>query len=145
VIDMQVAFFKGTKTGLAGIYNRGVRFVTKGKYSHCELIFSNGISASASFMDGGVRFKKIAYDESHWDILDICDIGEGNAYAWFKDHEGQGYDLLGNLHFLFGFVGDNRHKWSCAEAVAEAIGVPDGWRINPNSLYPIVKKYFAVK
>lgn len=142
---MQVAFYKGTKSGLAGIYNRGVRFVTKGKYSHCELIFSDGMSASASFMDHGVRFKKINYDTAHWDIIDVGDREELNARVWFEDHEGQSYDLIGNLHFIFGFVGDNRHKWSCAESVAEAMGIPDSWRINPNSLYPIINKYFKIK
>jgi len=142
---MQVAFYKGTKTGLAGIYNRGVRFVTKGKYSHCELIFSDGMSASSSFMDGGVRFKKIEYDPLNWDIVDVGEQGEQNARRWFEDHEGESYDLIGNLHFIFGFVGDNRHKWSCAESVAEAMGIPDSWRINPNSLYPIIDKYFKLK
>lgn len=142
---MQVAFYKGTKSGLAGIYNRGVRFVTKGRYSHCELIFSDGMSASASFMDGGVRFKKIDYDPAHWDIIEVGDREEFNARMWFEDHEGESYDLIGNLHFIFGFVGDNRHKWSCAEAVAEAMGIPDSWRINPNSLYPIINKYFKLK
>jgi len=142
---MQVAFYKGTKTGLAGIYNRGVRFVTKGKYSHCELIFSDGMSASSSFMDGGVRFKKIEYDPLNWDIVDVGEQGEQNARRWFEDHEGESYDLIGNLHFIFGFVGDNRHKWSCAESVAEAMGIPDSWRINPNSLYPIINKYFKIK
>jgi len=142
---MQVAFFKGTKSGLAGVYNRGVRFITKGKYSHCELVFSDGLSASSSFMDGGVRFKRIDYDLGHWDVIDIGNTFEEPARYWFKKHEGQGYDLLGNLHFIFGFVGDNRHKWSCAEAVAEAIGIPDSWRINPNSLYPIIDKYFKLK
>ena len=68
---MQVAFYKGTRSGIAGIYSRGVRFITKGKYSHCELIFSDGMSASASFMDGGVRFKRIEYDPAHWDIIDV--------------------------------------------------------------------------
>lgn len=142
---MKVAFYKGTKPGLAGIYNRGVRFVTKGKYSHCEIIFSDGMSASSSFADGGVRFKKIEYDLSRWDIIDIIDTDEKSALEWFKKHEGEGYDLIGNLHFIFGFIGDNRHKWSCAESVADALGIPDSWRINPNSLYPIIVKYFQLQ
>jgi hypothetical protein len=142
---MQIAFFKGTKKGLAGIYNRGVRFITKGKYSHCEIIFSDGMSASSSFMDGGVRFKRIEYDLKNWDLVTIGNEHEAIARKWFKTHEGEGYDLIGNLHFIFGFIGDDRHKWSCAESIAEALGVPDGWRVNPNSLYPLIQKYFEVK
>src|SRR3546814_7608950 len=41
----------------SGIYSRVTRLVDGGPYSHCELVFSDGLSASASFIDGGVRFK----------------------------------------------------------------------------------------
>jgi hypothetical protein len=144
-MTIKVAFFKGTKTGLAGIYNRGVRFVTKGKYSHAEIVFSDGMSASASFMDHGVRFKAIDYNVKNWDFLIIDDKFEAKAREWFKEHEGQAYDLIGNVHFLFPFVGDNRHKWSCAESVAAALDMPDPWRVHPNSLYGLVKDFYAVR
>lgn len=141
---MKIAFFKGTKKGLAGIYNRAVRFVTKGKYSHVEIIFSDGVSASSSFMDGGVRFKKIGYDLENWDFLEIDVRLEEKARKWFVDHEGEKYDLLGNVHHLFSMIGDNRYRWTCSEAVAESIGVPEAWRVSPASLYGIVKGFYAI-
>jgi len=142
---IRVAFYKGTRSGLAGIYSRGVRFVTKGKYSHCEIIFSDGMSASASFVDGGVRFKAIDYSPANWDFLEIDAAFENDAREWFKEHEGQAYDLLGNLHFFLPMFGDNRQKWSCAESIAEALKMPDPWRIHPNNLYQLLKRYYAVR
>lgn len=136
---MIVAFYKGTRPGLAGIYNRGVRIVTKGVYSHAELIFSDGISASASFADGGVRFKQIDYDPSKWDFVEIPDRLEPRIRAWFEDHEGDLYDILGNVHFLVPLVGDSKSRWCCSEALGAAIGIPDAWRFHPNSLYAILK------
>ena len=50
---IKIAFYKGTKDGIAGVYNRGARWIEDGIYSHCEIIFSNGLSASSSFMGGG--------------------------------------------------------------------------------------------
>lgn len=143
-MTIKIAFFKGTKSGLAGLYNRGVRFFTKGKYSHVEIIFSDGISASSSFMDHGVRFKAIDYNSKNWDFIEIEDSFEEPARKWFTEHEGQSYDLIGNIHFLFPFVGDNRHKWSCSEAVAEALDMPDPWRISPASLYGLARDYYAI-
>ncbi len=141
---MKIAFYKGTRKGLAGIYSRGVRLVTKGRYSHCEVVFNNGMSASASFIDKGVRFKRIEYDPANWDFLEIDDKYELNAWKWFKEHEGESYDLLGNIHFLLPFVGDDRHKWSCAESVAEALQIRDSWRIHPNSLYALISSFIVV-
>lgn len=136
---MKLAFYKSTKSGLAGLYNRGVRIVTKGHYSHCEIIFSDGMSASASFADKGVRFKQIDYDQLKWDIFDLPSHLETNARKWFVEHEGQKYDLLGNVHFLIPVVGDDKNKWCCSEACAQALGIDGAWRFHPNLLACLVK------
>jgi hypothetical protein len=138
---MRLAFYKGTRPGAAGVYNRGVRVVTKGKYSHCEAIFSDGMSASASFADAGVRFKLIVYDPAHWDFIEIPDVFEPRIRKWFEDHDGDLYDVLGNVHFLVPFVGDSKFRWCCSEALGAAIGLIDAWRFHPNSLYAILKTF----
>lgn len=138
---MRLAFYRGTRPGVAGVYNRGVRVVTKGKYSHCEAIFSDGMSASASFADGGVRFKLIIYDPAHWDFIEIPDVLEPRIRKWFEDHDGDLYDLLGNVHFLVPFVGDSKFRWCCSEALGAAIGLADAWRFHPNSLYAILSTF----
>lgn len=138
---MRLAFYKGTRPRIAGLYNRGVRIVTKGKHSHCEAIFSDGLSASASFADGGVRFKRIDYDAAHWDFIEIPDCFEPIMRKWFEDHLGEPYDILGNVHFVVPFVGDAKFRWCCSEALGASMGMIDAWRYHPSALYSILKTF----
>ena len=136
---MQAAFYKGRREGLAWFYNRLVRLFEGGPYAHCELIFSDGISASASWMDGGVRFKQIRFSPNNWDIIELPGSDEDTARAWFARHDGQKYDMLGNLKFLLKIIPHSRDKWFCSEALAAALGMDDPWSYGPNSLYQILK------
>jgi hypothetical protein len=137
---VQVFFYKGTRPGLAGIYSWGVRKVTQSPYSHCEILFSDGMSASASFTDHGVRFKKIDYEPEHWDVIDLpSELFEARARQWFTEHDGDPYDLLGNVYFLFSLIGGDKDKWFCSEALGAALGLPEPWRFDPGTLYEAVK------
>lgn len=139
---MKVCFYKGTHKGLSGVYNRLVRWWCKGKYSHVEAYFSDGMSASSSYMDGGVRFKLIDYKPENWDIIEIPDHLEERIYKWYDDHKGDKYDLMGNLHFVISAVKDSSDKWSCAESFAESIGLKDSWRFEPNILYSVLTSIY---
>ncbi|GAB3416604.1 hypothetical protein NX774_12265 [Massilia agilis] len=132
---LRAAFYKGTHAGLPGLYNRLVRWWCKSAYSHVELIFANGLAASSSYMDGGVRFKAIDFDPVRWDFVELPGYLEEAAWAWYASHLGQPYDLLGNLHFVVGGIGDDKRKWFCSESVAAALGLPDPWRYDPATLY----------
>ena len=131
---MKLAFYKSTRPGFAGIYNRLVRWWDNGPYSHCELIFSDGLSGSSSFMDGGVRLKKIDYDSEKWDFVEI-DIDEVKARTWFENHQGCEYDIAGNIRFLIDFLPDAQDKFFCSESIAESLGYKDSWRYSPNILF----------
>ena len=135
---MKIAFYKGTRKGLQGIYSRLARWIDSGPYSHCELIFNDGLSASASFIDGGVRFKHIDYKEDNWDVVELQGFDEDKARQWFEDHEGEKYDLLGNLRFIFFFVKPSNNKWFCSEAIAEALIISESWRLGPNGIYALM-------
>lgn len=135
----RAAFYRGTRPGLAGIYNRLVRWIDRGPYSHCEMIFSDGLAASASWMDSGVRFKVIEFDPEHWDFIDLPLEKEAAAREWFRDHLGEGYDLLGNLRFLFGWIKESVDRWFCSEAFAAALGMGDPWRHGPDGLAVLLK------
>jgi hypothetical protein len=135
---MRIAFYKGTKEGIAGVYNRGVRWIEDGLYSHCEIIFSSGVSASSSYMDGGVRFKEIEYDLTKWDIFDIPWADETRAKAYFTQRIGRPYNLYGNLHFVFGFIRGDSYGEFCSEACAGALGLKNPWQVAPNVLANIV-------
>lgn len=89
-------------------------------------------------MDGGVRFKQITFDVDKWDIINLPTWLEPEALRWFTAHDKQAYDLLGNLHFIVGAVGDDKRKWFCSEAIAAALGMRDPWRFDPNALAAIL-------
>lgn len=141
-MTLRIAFYKGTRPGFAALYSIGVRLVDRGPYSHCELVFSDGMSASASFIDGGVRFKQIEFNPDHWDIFEIADpsgMREQLARAWFVAHDGAKYDLLGNLRFLSNLVPDDAERYFCSEACAAALGYHDAFRFGPNGLAALLK------
>jgi len=137
--NIRIWFYKSIRPGIAGIYSHGVRFITGSIYSHCEIEFSDGRSASSSFADGGVRFKEIEYDLEKWDYIDLpAELFEAKAREWFQEHEGEKYDLLGNVQFLFSIIPEDKSKWFCSEAVGKALGLPNAWRFDPGSLYAVL-------
>lgn len=100
-----------------------------------ELVFANGLSASASYIDGGVR---IDYRPEHWDFVDAPG-DEAAARAWFTAHAGRSYDLMGNLSFLCPLIPDSKRKWFCSEACAAALGIPEPHRMGPNGLAAVLR------
>lgn len=142
---MRAAFYKGTRPGLQGIYSWLVRFVDRGPYSHCEIAFSDGLSGSASFIDHGVRTKRIDYDPERWDLIDLPPELEAAARAWFCEHDGQGYDLLGNLRFVFFMVRESKKDWFCNEAMGAALGHIEPWRLGPNGLAAALRSMYPLQ
>ena len=134
---VQIAFYKG-KTRL---FNRLVSWYLRGQYSHCELIFGYAeatfgtvaICASSSFMDGGVRVKTIQLHPDRWDIVEVGGDYE-SANKWLIAHEGDGYDILGLLGFIWRRTPDSQRRWFCNEAVAAMLGHVDPWRFDPCSM-----------
>lgn len=138
---MKIAFYKGTLRGRHGWFSRLARFADRGRYSHCEVVFSDGLCASASWYDGGVRFKRIAFESNRWDFVDLNVSPEQEALvrAWFESCEGRPYDLRGSLGVAFRPFGHRRGHWFCSEAVAAALGIPDAWRFSPNTLAAVLE------
>ncbi len=139
---MKIAFYKGTHAGLPGVFNRLVRWWTRGPYSHCEAVFdcqnAQGawLCASSSKMDGGVRFKFIDLDgSSNWDILDVPSADEAACKAWFVEHVGLKYDVRGLFGFVWRRAEDDRSKFFCSEALAASIGIEEAWRFDPNTFH----------
>ena len=139
---MRAAFYKATRPGVQGIYSWAVRFVDRGPYSHCELIFSDGMSASASYIDKGVRLKRIDYDPAHWDIVDLPGFDEASARAWFEANKGAPYDLMGNVRFVLPWLADSERGWFCSEALGAALGWAEPWRFGPNGLAAVLRSSY---
>lgn len=140
----QAAFYKGTRPGFQGNYNRFIRAWEHGKYSHGELLFSDGMSGSSSLIDKGVRIKRIEYDPERWDFVSLPQHLEPYARDWFETRAGlAGYDLLGQLRFVWMPVriGNNDFRYWCTEAMAAALRMQDPWRYGPNGLAAALKDW----
>ena len=135
---MRLALYKGIRPGWQGVYSRLVRWLDGGPYSHCELVFEDGVNASSSYIDGGVRFKIIDYRPEHWDFIDLPDALEDSARDWFRSHVGQPYDLWGNVRFAFGFARESKGKWFCSEAVMAALGFAEAYRYGPSGMVDVL-------
>ena len=139
---MYAAYYKATRPGWQGIYSRAVRVIDRGPYSHCELVFSDGLSGSASCIDGGVRFKRIAYDPAHWDFMALPDELEPYARDWFERNAGAPYDLMGNVRFVLPWVRDSETGWFCSEAFGAALRWREPWRYGPNGAAALVRTMY---
>lgn len=138
---IQIAFFKGKRTGWPGLFDRAVRWYTGGPYSHCEIVLSTseGLSwcASASKQDGGVRLKHMALPSDRWDILHAPYADPHAVAQWFASHTGGRYDTLGLFGFFAARGTQSPDRWFCSEACAAALGIPEPWRYCPNTLFSI--------
>ncbi|MFT4064262.1 hypothetical protein [Paraburkholderia sp.] len=146
---MKIAFFKGTKTGLAALFDIGVHAWEQGNYAHVELILSDGRALSSTFLDGGVRFAPagtIGFDDTtQWDVIDLGDVfDEAAAIAWGTAHDGDKYDCWGDAHFVCGFIHEKPNEEFCSEAVGAALGFEEAWRLDPNALAVAVKRIIQI-
>lgn len=129
---MKLALYKGNSKFL----DRVTASWTMGKYSHCEMCFSDGVCASSSRIDGGVRFKTIDFKIGEWDFIELPG-DESKVRAWFEEHEGDKYDHLGLLGFILRPISGKIGYWVCGEAIMEALGFSDSWRYCPNTIASI--------
>jgi hypothetical protein len=136
---MILASFKGNRSGLAALFSIVVRWWLGGRYSHTELIFSDGLAGSSSAQDGGVRLKRITFDPDRWDFIEV-DGDEAKARQWFEDHAGQGFDYLGLLGFVWRRSTQVKARFFCSESVAAALGFDEPHRMDPCTLPTIFKR-----
>lgn len=138
---MHLAGYKAVKPGIAGAYNRAVQVMDRTPYSHTELVFSDGVAGSASYMDKGVRLKSgIDFsDSSKWDLIPLPGHDEAFARQWFIERDFWKYDLLGQFRFFMPPLKDGVEKAWCSEADAAALQFPDPWRYSPAGLISAVR------
>ena len=138
---MKIASYKAIRPGFSGLFSRLVRWWTSSEYSHTELIFSDGVSGSSSFLDKGVRLKSIVYDKDHWDFFELPEyLDENQARWWFERNQGKSHDVLGLIGFIWKRGTQDKNKWYCNEAIGEALGVEEPWRFDPASFITLIKE-----
>lgn len=136
---MKIALYRGTRSGWSGLFSLLVRLWTRSSFSHCELILPGELSASASWLDGGVRLKHINYaaHPERWVILDV-EGDEAYAMWWFRERLGKSYDILGLLGFIWPSRG-GKDKWFCSEAIMAALGYSEAHRFHPGHLHALFR------
>lgn len=132
----RIAFYKA-KYG--DVFDKIVSAATASPYSHCELIFSDGMCASSSPRDDGVRFANINFGE-HWDIFDLDpNLSENDARWWFAFHDGEAYDFAGAIGSAFGLPVYSKKKKFCSLACASALEL-NKINLTPGGLYKKLKQ-----
>lgn len=145
---IRIAFYKYHRTGLAGLFDQLIRTVTKGPYSHCELIFPDDMAYSASIQDGGCRFKAIVFDPARWDIIELpwlSHISHNMIEDFCLKERGSKYDYPGAFRFLLPGIPESKERWFCSEIVCAALQTIDmlggikAWQVHPSKLYELLK------
>lgn len=141
---MKLAFSFGPRPTLkARLIVRLIRWRTRSKFSHVEIVFSDGYSGGASADMGGVfLIAGKEYDPTIWEFVDI-DGDELAARMWFVEHRGQQFDHRGILGFVWGLDKGDPDRWFCSEAVAAALRLRDPFRFDPAMLYALAHSTFA--
>lgn len=106
---LHIAFYKAE---YGNWVDKLIAFMTNSKYSHCELVLTDGLCASSSPRDGGVRQKRINLGEK-WDIYTLeGHYDQSIIKYWFDIHDGQKYNWLGAIGSLFGIdIGNDDRKF----------------------------------
>lgn len=131
---MNIAFYKAR---YGNWQDKSIAIASISKYSHCEIVFSDGICASASSRDGGVRFKRIILDD-HWDVFHLnTDIDENKIKYWFSLHEDNLYDWPGAIASVIGINLSTENKKYCSFACAAVLGLES--TVTPGGLFSDLK------
>lgn len=160
-LDTQIylALYKGKKTGvnptalLARLSDWLTRKLTKGIYSHCELVVAKEepegghynyrkhyYCYSSSIRDGGVRVKEIDVNNDKWDLILLNMMTEQQIINYFNRTQGAKYDWWGALGIVLG-IKQKRSKFFCSEWCFNCIFDSDkGWRFSPNDLAEIIRR-----
>ena len=146
-----LAFYKGKTSSNYGwfrnltfrLYNRMTKFFTKGKYSHVELVIKEDTEEyftcySSSYMDKGVRVKKMLLPTDKWDLVEIHNIDKAKIEKFYQQTKDKDYDLIGAIGVVAG-LREHPNKYFCSEWCFDCLFNSDqGWRFSPNHLYSII-------
>lgn len=132
---MKIAFYKAEYGNLVDF---GISLASFSPYSHCELVFSDGMCGSASPRDGGVRLKLIEMN-SHWDVFEInTEIDEDVIRYWFTINDSEEYDMLGAIGSIAHIDLTSDNKKFCSYIAASVMGLDP--IISPGGLFRLLKK-----
>ncbi len=140
---MRLAFYRGPGDWIT----RTIRLLTRGPYSHVELVFSDGARFSASGrVPSGVRFEHEPHGAG-WDflLLPASPEQERVARVFCQVLAGSPFKWRGLYRFLCPWLGDGPNSdWYCSEltlwVLQRCFGLLPGERLkcSPNKLYRLL-------
>lgn len=125
-----------------------ISWITWGPYSHCELVFSDGLWFSSSGRDNGVRYKAISPIPGHWNFIELpLDPNEESTIRnWCDARLGLPYDWLGAARCVCSCIPQGEHRWFCSEICIVAmkqVGMfpyIKAHRTSPNKLFQFMAR-----
>ena len=132
-------------------YAKLIRFWTRSKYAHCEVVFSDGTGYSAQAGKGVIRFQAhpAMYPTSGWDavLIETALPLEQNAESFCSEEVGCSYDWLGViLTQVFGLRRESKDKWFCSELCLAALHKMGkytkfpAYKYSPGALYKLLQR-----
>lgn len=127
----RIAFYKGWgDKWYHKITSALVKVWTRGKYTHVELINDDDTEcpkgwcwySASAFNEGLVRVKNITIKEGHWDIYELGNFRQYDAFDFMEGEIGKKYDWPGIfLTQIFRLGRHHKEKWFCSEIVRMAL------------------------
>lgn len=130
-------------------FARGIRWFTRGAYSHAALRFPNQTVIEAvwprvrelPFVSWAATMERGSYDIF---TLDATQLDTALIYTYAHAQVGKSYDLVGDLHFVTrqDYATQPDDKWFCSELAFEAcfatgivlLARTRGWQVSPDLL-----------
>lgn len=144
-----LASYKGTRPGLAGVFNRLIRFFDKSSYSHSELTVGNPFTSevdcySSSISEGGVRVKKMKLNKERWTIQHVSWVTEEDVKEAYERTKGMGYDYVGALSVKVSLLKQIKNRFFCNEWCGKVMGIDQPWRYSPGGLFRITDSFIRI-
>ncbi len=119
---MRVLFWKGK----SGIFGQAIRLWTKSPYTHCELLFSDGMRFGIEYDRAAMFYEPPAGDRPWnphlWDCLEFYGGVEDKTRSFCADVSLAQYDWLGIACSMILPIGrEHSSKWFCSELTTAAL------------------------
>ena len=143
---MQIAFYYAWGPS-ASYVDKLISVFTAGKFSHTELVFSDGVSFGISGRSGGARFKNIDLIKEKWNLMELNISKEEELKirrkANYLEYRNIQYDYMGAFTCgVLPFCIQKNKKLFCSEATTDLIRNTDvysflrkGCKYSPMKLY----------
>ncbi|MEA2028956.1 MAG: hypothetical protein U9N49_08270 [Campylobacterota bacterium] len=136
---MKIASYKAFQSH-GRLLDKVIARLTRGQYSHTEIIFSNGQSFSISPREKKIRFKEIDFKEERWNIIEL-DITEEDEkklynYAVMLEQKTFSYDYTGAIFSIVPLCIQKANKFFCSELAVKVLNKVEAfWHLNDGCLY----------